>query len=101
MAASPASPVIRPTAIAPISSSCAPSVRASCITCFRLWPPEGEEAVAVVPSRWRARLASSTAMTMAGDSIKAIAAAMWPPKARPWLPRYCVAVMKVTALTEP
>ena len=35
------------------------------------------------------QIGSSTAITMAGDSIKAMAAAMCPPKAIAWLSRYC------------
>jgi hypothetical protein len=46
-------------------------------------------------------LPGSTAMMMSGDSINAIAAAMWPPKVIEWVSRYRTAAMKVTSLTEP
>ena len=40
-------------------------------------------------------------MMIAGDSINTMATVMWPPKARPAPSRYCMAVTKVTALTDP
>ncbi len=40
-------------------------------------------------------------MTMAGDSIKAMAATMWPENGMSRALRKAAAVMKVTALTEP
>ena len=49
----------------------------------------------------RSEPAMTTAMMMAGDSIRAIAAAMWPPWGMLWVSRNCTAVTKVTALTEP
>ena len=58
-------------------------------------------ACAGAASRERCQFAISTARMSAGDSISAIAAAMWPPAGRPRVSRYCTAVMKVTALTEP
>ncbi|CDN90243.1 hypothetical protein BN948_04685 [Hydrogenophaga intermedia] len=50
---------------------------------------------------WRAALASSTAIRMAGVSISTMATVMWAPGTRPWFSRYCVAATKLTALTEP
>ena len=49
----------------------------------------------------RMELASSTAMMMAGDSMRTRATAMWPPGASPCASRNWLAVTKVTALTEP
>lgn len=53
------------------------------------------------PRSLRMALASSTATMMAGDSISTIATVMWPPGASPALVKNCVAVTKVTALTDP
>ena len=49
----------------------------------------------------RALFASKIAKIMAGDSMSAIAAAIWPPNAMPYCSRDWVAVIKVTALTDP
>ena len=49
----------------------------------------------------RTQVARSTAMMMAGDSIKTIATVMWPPASSPRDTRNCDAVTNVTALTDP
>lgn len=83
-----------PTSIAPSSSTWPPSVNDSRIT-FPMGSilgggpgtatavPSSMTNVAGAAARWRIVFASSTAITIAGDSISAIAAAMWPPGAMP------------------
>ena len=95
IASLPVCPETMPTSIAPSSSSCAPSVNDS----LRMCPVPVAQASA--PDAQRRRLVRTTARMMAGDSISAIAAAMCPPKGTPEFSRCWVAVMKVTALTEP
>ena len=74
--ASPPGPAMSPMSSEPSRITCAPSVSDSCSS-----PPmDGEEVAGAAPgASRRARLASSTARMMAGDSISAIAAAMCPP----------------------
>ena len=59
----------------------------------------GTAAVAV--AAWRSALAISTAITMAGVSISTMATVIVPLGCRPCDSSTCIAVTKVTALTEP
>ena len=81
MASWPDCPVTMPITIAPSSTNCAPSVTDSCRMRLSgvLRTVRDSAASDCSFSRWRTMLASSTAMMIAGDSIKAIAAAMCPP----------------------
>jgi len=108
----PASPLRNPTAIAPSSSTCVPSVNDSCSTLpIGVEGPRPPRVAAAAPpdtgttagraSDCRSMFANATAIRTAGDSIATIATAMWPPNAMPLVSRYCIAVTNVTALTDP
>ena len=89
---SPLSPVIAPMTRLPMSTKTEPLKKAS-----RHNSPHAKLASRSRPKR----RASTTPMTMAGDSMSAIAATIQPLKVTPRCVSSDVAAMKVTALTEP
>lgn len=95
MALRPASPLARPTTVAPSSKRWAPAANDSCSSL----PRAGRRSVRLLraahPVRQQHRHHDG------GDSISAIAAARWPPKGLPRCSGIGIAVTKVTAPTEP